>query len=74
LASLTTRRRSLLRRATNVASSSPVADVRARSLKRVTGTLGEGSMAVSVVHQYLCRDERSRCAIDSECRGQSGHS
>ena len=28
-------------------------DVRARSIKRVASAVGEGSMAVSLVHQYL---------------------
>jgi thioredoxin reductase (NADPH) len=28
-------------------------DVRARSIKRVAGAVGEGSMAVSLIHQYL---------------------
>jgi hypothetical protein len=49
-------------------------DVRARSIKRVACTLGEGSMAVSRIHQHLWRDERTRCAIYSECRGKSRHS
>lgn len=49
-------------------------DVRARSIKRVASSVGEGSMAVSLIHQYLWRDERTRCAIYSECRGKSGHS
>jgi hypothetical protein len=31
-------------------------------------------MAVSLIHQHLWRDERTRCAIYSECRGKSGHS
>jgi hypothetical protein len=49
-------------------------DVRARSIKRVASTVGEGSMAVSLIHQYLWRDERTRCAIYSERREKSGHS
>ena len=28
-------------------------DVRARSIKRVASAVGEGSMAVSLIHQYL---------------------
>jgi hypothetical protein len=49
-------------------------DARARAIKRVARTVGEGSMTVSLIHQYLWRDERTRCAIYSECRGMSGHS
>jgi hypothetical protein len=49
-------------------------DVRARSIKRVASTVGEGSMAVSLIHQYSRRDMRTRCTISSECRGKSGHS
>jgi hypothetical protein len=49
-------------------------DVRARSLKRVTSTMGEGSTAVSLIHQYLWTNERTRCAICSKCRGKSGRS
>ena len=30
-------------------------DVRARSIKRVASAVGEGSMAVSLIHQYLRR-------------------
>lgn len=51
-----------------------LAAVAARSIKRVASTVGEGSMAVSLIHQHLWRDERTRCAIYSECRGKSGHS
>lgn len=49
-------------------------DVRVWSIKRVASSVGEGSMAVSLIHQYLWGDERTRCAINSECRGRSGHS
>jgi hypothetical protein len=49
-------------------------DVRARSIKRVASTVGEGSMAVLLIRQYLWREERTRCAIYSKCRGKSGHS
>ena len=28
-------------------------DVRARSIKRVASAVGEGSMAVSLIHEYL---------------------
>ena len=49
-------------------------DVRARSIKRVASTVGEGYMDVSLIHHYLWRDERIHCAIYSECRGQRGHS
>jgi thioredoxin reductase (NADPH) len=31
-------------------------DVRARSIKRVASAVGEGAMAVSLVHQYLGED------------------
>ena len=31
-------------------------DVRARSIKRVASAVGEGSMAVSLIHQYLLED------------------
>jgi hypothetical protein len=44
-------------------------DVRAQSIKRVASTVGEGSMAVSLIHQSMWRDERIRCAICSECHG-----
>jgi thioredoxin reductase (NADPH) len=30
-------------------------DVRARSIKRVASAVGEGSMAVSLIHQYLAQ-------------------
>jgi hypothetical protein len=49
-------------------------DVRARSIKRVASTVGDASMAVSLIHQCLWTDERIRWAICSECCGKSGHS
>jgi thioredoxin reductase (NADPH) len=30
-------------------------DVRSRSIKRVASAVGEGSMAVSLIHQYLAQ-------------------
>ena len=30
-------------------------DVRARSIKRVASAVGEGSMAVSLIHEYLAQ-------------------
>src|SRR5215208_2028693 len=38
---------------TNVPGVFVAGDVRARSLKRVASAVGEGSMAVSLIHQYL---------------------
>ena len=38
---------------TSVPSVFVAGDVRARSIKRVASAVGEGSMAVSLVHQYL---------------------
>ena len=38
---------------TNVPGVFVAGDVRARSIKRVASAVGEGSMAVSLVHQYL---------------------
>ena len=38
---------------TNVPGVFVAGDVRARSIKRVASAVGEGSMAVSLIHQYL---------------------
>ena len=38
---------------TNVPGVFVAGDVRARSVKRVAGAVGEGSMSVSLIHQYL---------------------
>jgi thioredoxin reductase (NADPH) len=40
---------------TSVPGVFAVGDVRSRSVKRVASAVGEGSMAVSFVHQYLAR-------------------
>jgi len=36
-----------------------VGDVRAGSVKRVGGAIGEGAAVVALIHQYLARDARS---------------
>ena len=43
-------------------------DVRARSIKRVASAVGEGSMAVSLIHEYLRRMTRRRAAPDRPLR------
>jgi thioredoxin reductase (NADPH) len=40
---------------TNVPGVFVAGDVRARSIKRVASAVGEGSMAVSLIHQYLAQ-------------------
>jgi thioredoxin reductase (NADPH) len=40
---------------TSVPGVFAVGDVRSRSVKRVASAVGEGSMSVSFVHQYLAR-------------------
>src|SRR5262249_8374341 len=40
-------------RETSVPGGLVAGDVRARSIKRVASAVGEGSMAVSLIHQYL---------------------
>jgi thioredoxin reductase (NADPH) len=45
---------------TSVPGIFAVGDVRARSVKRVAAAVGEGSMAVALVHQYLAYAAQSR--------------
>jgi hypothetical protein len=48
-------------------------DVRARSIKPVASMVGEGSMAVSLIHSTCGGMRRTPCTIYSECGGNSGH-
>ena len=51
---------------TNLPGMFCVGDVRHDSIKRVSSSVGEGSMAIAFVHQYLAMRDRERLAVAAD--------